>query len=281
MIHWPLLRTQAAKRLEFGKYGPISEVHTFGEIFQILDILKGRKDVPAEIRTLAHMSSELAQCQEAENFSDLDLVLLGPSSPVELTFRGFAVNRFAINREVRAALEDDRGEAEKLLVTWSRVGLIGLNESVRRETAEKLVQHVQGDSERAELARAVIRETHPFLGDVLGGFRKLREIISCPIGVILYIFRYMPDGRALSWPAGFRGEVVESAQSLGLPLFDPSPMVVQHGVKAAMAAGLGHYSQEFLPIAGKAIAEFGESLFEQHKARQRSKENSHSTDAAS
>ena len=89
--------------------------------------------------------------------------------------------------------------------------------------------------------------------------QKMQTLLGCPVGVALYVFRYMPDGRAISWPAGFRETVLLAAQNLDLPIFDPVPLVVEYGVEKALEPPLAHYSKEFLPVAGNALADFIQS----------------------
>ncbi len=262
MIHWPLTRTSCADgKLVLDAYGPVREIHTFGEMFQIIDVLKGKKVVPLEYRDLAHMRKKLIPVPGADNFGDLDVALLEPATSVELEFRGIAVNRFAVNRLVSA----ETGEsplAKKLSAKWIRQGLIGLDEPARASTAAALHIHVTGDSEDADLARAVILETRAFPSDIPDGFRRMQALLGRPIGVALYVFRYMPDGRAISWPAGFREAVLKAAQDLNLPIFDPTPLVLKYGVEAAMSPRLAHYSDEFLPVAGNALVNFIQSVKE-------------------
>jgi hypothetical protein len=276
LIHWPLMRTQCADgRLALDGYGPIKEIHTFGEIFQIIAVLRGEKDVPQEYRYLAHMLPGLKPVRGADNFAGLDLALVEPASPIELEFRGFAVNRFAISRYVVAQLDEEDKEANKLCSTWLRSGLVGLNEKIRVEAGEKLVGHVRGDGGKAELARAVIRETSAAPSDLDDGFRKLQGMLACPIGVVLYVFRYMPDGRAISWPAGFRERVLMAAQDLGLPTFDPVPLVTNYGVEEAMKPGLSHYKTKFFPVVARGLIEFAQGVREKsaHPARPAGHEN--------
>ena len=134
LVHWPLLRTHCANgKLVLNKYGPIKEIHTFGEIFQIIEVLRGEKDVPREYRYLAHMSPYLRPVPGAADFAGLDFTLVEPASSIELEFRGFAVNRFALSRYVLAQTGGENKEAIKLSARWIRSGLAGLNEETRME----------------------------------------------------------------------------------------------------------------------------------------------------
>jgi hypothetical protein len=261
MVHWPLRRPpDVSRRFSFDQYGTVGEVHSFGEIFQLLDVLQGNKDIPQELRPYAHMRPRFRRAAGTADFHELDLVLLGPSSPVELVFRGVAMNRTATMRQVLASVEDETGQAEKFLNRWSRVGLVSLNEAVRAQAAARLLEYMPGNSENAELARSVVRETRAFKGDLRGGFLRTRAMFRCPLGLILYVFRYMPDGRPISWPAGFYEDLVSTGRDLGIPMFDPSPLVMRYGVEKALLEGHNHYKNEFLPTVGEEIAQFAESI---------------------
>jgi hypothetical protein len=264
MVHWPLLRTEVAKgRLDCSRFGPLREAHTFGEMFQLIEVLRGELSIPRALRHLAHLPQDLHSIRTAkQGFDGLDVLLLAPSSPVELVFRGISVNRAAVTRLVSDAArahEDER--VAKLLSRWMRVGLLDMKEPVRVEASTDLLKYIHDDSKDCHLSRALLAELRTFPSDILGGFRKARAMFSCPIGVVLYVFRYMPDGRAISWPVGFREEVLKSAAELNLPIFDPAPVVVSHGVDTALLPFRAHYRNEFLPVIGKAILEFAEQVY--------------------
>src|SRR5665213_4362956 len=81
------------RRLAVRGYGPINEVHTFGEMFQIIEILRGRKIIPPEFHNLSRTSPDLLAVPGAEDFVDVDVALVEPASPIELIFRDIVVNR--------------------------------------------------------------------------------------------------------------------------------------------------------------------------------------------
>jgi hypothetical protein len=259
LVHWPMSRTsQAAGRLRYDAYGPIREIHSFGEMFQIVEILRGQKKMPAEYRPISRMV-ELSPVDRAADFSDIDVALLEPASPIELTFRGYAFNRTAITVNYLKPIADKGREERKVVAAWLRQGLVGLDDTIRAEAAAKLVTYLT-DSPTDELARAVFLETRSSKTDVLGGFIKMLELLNRPVGVVSYVFRYMPDGRAISWPVGFREEVLAAAAELKLPVFDPVPMVQRFGVYEALQEDLGHYSTDFMPVAADALVDFAENV---------------------
>ena len=70
-------------------------------------------------------------------------------------------------------------------------------------------------------------------------------------------------GRAISWPQGFREETIQAAESLGLPIYDPTNVVLGYGAKSAILPNDGHYTKDFMPIMGDALVAFIESVYAQ------------------
>jgi len=267
LVHWPMTRTTRAEgRIRYDAYGPIREIHSFAEMFQIVEILRGQRKIPEEFQLISRMT-ELRPVSGAADFGDIDVALLEPASPIELIFRGVAFHRNAITTNFLKPIMDRGREERKVGAIWLRHGLVGLNEEIRADAAAKLAEYVIGDTPEDDFARALFLEVRSRKTDVLGGFVKMRELLSRPIGVVCYNFRYMPDGRPISWPAGFREEVLAAAQQLNLPVFDPAPMVQSFGVAAALAEDLGHYSAEFMPVAADALVEFTESVHRNANAK--------------
>jgi hypothetical protein len=97
LLHQPIQRSPRARaKLAFHKYGPLTGVHSFGEMFQVIDVLRGEKEVPLELRPLCRMSPGLRAVPRAKDFNDLDLALVEPASPIEITFRNVIINRNAV-----------------------------------------------------------------------------------------------------------------------------------------------------------------------------------------
>ena len=266
MLHWPILRTAVHRTiLKCDTYGPLIEVFTFGEMFQLLDLLQEKVEIPAALQPLARMPANFRARAPVNNFEAMDVALVCPSSPIELTFRGIAVNGQRVLHLVLNEIQADVASGLKLARQWLRSGLQQLNESVRADAGAKLLRLIDGKSPAADLARAVIEEARSHPADIGAELRRLRDRVGRPMGVILYYFRYMPNGRPLSWPAGFHRDLLASAKALEIPVYDPAPLVVEHGVVSVLN-GKRHYKHAFLPLAGAAIADFAVSIVERRAA---------------
>src|SRR5215472_16142918 len=81
-------------------YGGIPPTYTFGEMRQAVAVLRGELDVPQRIRPLCRMRPNLKPVDTAADFRNVDVALLEPATPMEITFRGHTLNQSALNQQV-------------------------------------------------------------------------------------------------------------------------------------------------------------------------------------
>jgi hypothetical protein len=236
--------------------GETPGIFSFGEIFQLLAVYRGEIDPPPEIRPLIGMEPEFQPVPGAGSLDVVDAVLVEPSSAYELKFRGYSINRSAVTNLVYDPLRHADPELYKLVYHWYEKGLVAGNHDVRQDRAEKLIARLPERLPNPELAAAVLRELVSYPTDVPAAMQRLRQEITKPIGVLVYTFRYMADGRPVSWPREFIDTVVKSAEQLGLPMLEPWRVVQAHGVRVAMQEDLRHYREDFLPAMGIPIGDF-------------------------
>lgn len=259
LIHRPTRALpDLGEKLRLANSGSYRIVHSFGEMFEIVDILEGRKSIPQSLRQLSGLP--LRDRGHSLDLGAVDVAIVEPASPVEITFRGVHTNRSRLLDELRPIQSQNRA-AMRIFNKWIRLGLLEMNEGMRTAMAGQLVQLIPADDDKADYRRALILETRAARSDIAGGFRKLRDLLHCPIGAVVYTFRYMPDGRPVGWPPGFREEVIQAATGLGLPIFDAAPLVAAYGVEAAMNASMGHYTDRFAPIIAEELVKFAQSVY--------------------
>src|SRR5262249_51638699 len=126
--------------------------------------------------------------------------------------------------------------------------------------ARALLETLPANDRDLELIRSIVDETRPVLADVAAGLAALRSKLACPIGLVLHHFRYMPDGRALSWPAGFVETLRTAARQMDIPVFDPAPVVASDGFEKAFDGVDPHYRESYRPIMGEALTNFALSV---------------------
>jgi hypothetical protein len=249
----PLLR--AGERIRRAPYGHIPFTYTFGEMFQAIGVLRGERKVPDEIRPLCFMDSDYGPVPRAADFGDVDVFLIEFGSTVDMIFRGCCLNRLPLSSIVLQPLRQIGKDASKLANHWLRSEIMGQDAGKRLELAEQLISMMPDNLENADFIRSVLLESSAEKIDVLPALEKLRTLLNRPVGLVNYIFRYLPDGRAVSWPAGMQDEILGAAKSLDIPVFDPAPLVKEFGAEAALLPELSHYSDAFNPlIADKLLA---------------------------
>jgi hypothetical protein len=261
LLHGPLNpMARLGEGLTYPPYGPIPGTYTFGEMRQAIAVLRGERDVPQQIRPLCSMRPNFVPVDSAVDFRDVDVALLEPAIPIEISFRGYTLNRTSLFQQVVAPIRVRGREANKWAAQWLRVGLLSLNEEARAEAADELVDFIPASMPDADFVRDVIVEARSTRQAALSGFEQMRAIIGRPIGVVVYIFQYMADGRAVSWPAGYHEEVAAAAGALDLPMFEPSEVVRKYGVRTALGPDFRHYTEAFRPIIADALVAFARSV---------------------
>jgi hypothetical protein len=240
---------------------------TFGEMFQVLDVMLGRRTLPGNIRGLA-CHPRFRSIGRTTDFRDVDVVLVEPASPVDLIFRGYNINRAGLHKRVKSRIEKLGSEEKKLADRWYRAGLANFDDEVRAEAAARLLARLPPRMKHIELIRAVVDETRSSKADVVDGLRRVRDLVGRPVGVVVYVFQYLADGRAISWPQGFYKDVINAARELDLPVFEPAQSVNRFGVEAALRPGLRHYTDEFTKVIAHELAEFAHGVAETAGAAQ-------------
>ena len=257
LLHQPLRSPPTARLVSVPRAIPLA--HTVGQMLQIIGVLKGECDVPQELRPLCQMSPDLRS--DAGALSKIDVVLFEASSPIEIVFRGAHLNRNAVASEILAPVSRKRPDLKGIVKQWLRKGVLGMNDEVQQSAARQLEPAMGDVFESADLVRDLLRSVRCSRSDVANGLGRIAvEIADRPIGVHIYNFRYMPDGRTITWPEGFHDEVVAAANAFELPIFDPAQLVRDFGVENALADDFGHYRDAFVPIVGEALLKFAHDV---------------------
>ena len=118
------------------------------------------------------------------------------------------------------------------------------NDALRGKSAETLIGHLAGN----ELACALVDRTRSHIAsqdEIHGRLAAIRGFLKGAIGMVMHNFRYMPDGRAVDWPQGFKEQLKTIAARLDIPTWDPAELVAKHGVETAIVPESGHYTKDF------------------------------------
>ncbi len=233
--------------------------YTLNEMLQAIDCYRGKIDIPEQYHPLCYTRVEEAPRQDNSPIDSADVALAEPNTSHEIIFEGIYLNRrpvFQLFEDIRESVPQVRG----LWRRWFDQGLVAMDEEARRASAEELLRLIPESTPRFDLVEAVLRRARGARSNPKQGMERLASALDCPLGIVTYTWSYMPDGRALSWPAEFYGEIFEAAQNLGLPILEPWRVVQQAGVPSAMEKDRRHYQDGFIPVIAGAIVEFAMSI---------------------
>jgi len=234
-------------------------IYTLGEAIQFTRFLRGDLDIPPEIRLLSDIDRDWVwQPQWRACLAETDVVLVEINSPVPICYGSYSLNRASIITHIGEPLVARRPDLKAVANDWYYQGIMNANNEVRIELGLRLADSVPDDMVNADLARRIFTEAYGLRQkqeDFVEGIALLRDIIGRPIIVVTAVHRYLPDGRRISYWSDAVDHTIAAAQTVGLPVFQPSEVVTSYGLNRAMKEDLSHYREEFHPVLGAALYE--------------------------
>lgn len=237
--------------------------HTVGEHLQLIDYIRGVSDIAPELRPFCNMEFTPQPGRFEAALKNLDAVLVEECSDVEIVFRGTVLNRLRLEEATVTALRKGGDRELKLAArNWYWDGLLKVSPK-REEFAAKILARMPHQGEANELLRAIIRETEPRrIGrDVFtNSVKRIGSVLGKPVGVMTHTHYYMPDGRPLSWPPTFHDDIIAACRANGIPVMHFCEVVARHGTGVALKEDLSHWRDDFMPVVGKAMADFAREV---------------------
>lgn len=228
---------------------------TLGEMLQTIQCYLGHRRIPSDFYPLLNIRPHLAPTPTNNPLERTDVVLVEPNTSSEIEFDGYCLNRAAIFRILNPIQKTNRA-AWKLCKRWYNKGIVAMDAEARREVAEQLVPLLPPDAPDRELSASILRNANGRKCNVREALGNLVDAVDLPVGVVLYVWAYMPDGRSVSWPAELTREVIGAAADLNLPVFDPRPLVERAGTAVALKPNLRQYADSFMSVVAKPLVEF-------------------------
>jgi hypothetical protein len=237
---------------------------TPGAIRQLIEFCDRAIDIPVSVQPYCFLEAGLSDpVQLSPDASALlrsaDVFLVELVTPNETYFREWRLNYNYITAEVQKRANEISKEAGVLANEWRSKGLTKGNQEARARFSAELLTHWPTEGAADLAMREVIAEARGEMRTVdqmVEDLEWVRSAMGMPMVMVQHVFKYMPDGRTVSWPSTFMDDVAIVADRLGVPLFRPSEVVAKHGVPNMMAADFRHYQKEQYPIIGQALAEF-------------------------
>ncbi|MGX5844171.1 hypothetical protein ACWGTI_25975 [Mesorhizobium sp. ArgA1] len=225
---------------------------------QLIDFITGKLNFPEWLKNLVYGEFvDPPSPEKAELVYSGDLALVGMSTPTELIFERALLNVNKVDEFIKEELSALSTE-KKLVSSW-RKALLESNEDARKVLSEELYNTVLKSGNVREHVPDVVRHTLSRTLDVdemTKSVADLRDRLDMPMGIVLYNFMFMPDGRSVQWPAGFKGDCIEVARRLDIPAFDFAPFVAQEGVEKVLMDDRRHWNAPYYLPLGEILFDF-------------------------
>jgi len=242
--------------------------YTLNEMLQAVACYRGEQSIPADLYFLCNMKEHTAPTPATSPLARTDVALVEPNTSHEILLDGIYINRRPVLQLLGRVTKISR-ETKSLGSRWFEKGLVAMNDEVRRATAAELIPMIPETLPHYALTRAVLERAVGEKPSQREGLERLTAALDFPIGVVTFTWAYMPDGRALSWPADFNREITSAASDLNIPVYEPRHLVSQAGVANSLEKDLRHYTNTFMPVVAKPIVEFAFEIATSAQPRKR------------
>ena len=225
---------------------PCALTHYTGETLQMLRHIRGEVFIPEEFKPYIAHSKQLAGTFALDQ---VDGVFLEICNTSVLEYQGYYLNRTQVVENIVKWIAPYGQRASVLASKWFQNGLVRLDEKLRVETSQALLQFLPKNNAEAELRRDIVRHAKGREQDEQGMVRDVHEILEpfhAPACLVAHTLRYMPDGRPMRWPADLYPRLRTVAARVGLPLIDPASYVETMGAEFSLMPDLEHYTDAFV-----------------------------------
>ncbi len=234
-----------------------------GHALQLVRMSRGELFLPPVIRDICYTTPPAAAPSNSkEILANADIVLVEMSTPIEIYFGDFIFNQNRLREYVNREFEPLGKGATDTALRW--ISSLWRGDMRGIETFAASLRKILIDSGRADglLFDMVenVRQRHLHTAEMIDRLSEVRSLLPIPMGIVLHNFNYVADGRPVIWPSGFKDETIAAARELGVPTYDPGPLVAKVGVGAAMAADLRHYQPDFNEAVADEYVEFASSI---------------------
>ena len=248
----------------FGRLGFHSAPYALssGATVQLFDFCAGERLLPDMVQMLAYMQINQPTLENGGLVREADIAFVEMSTPVEPLIGNDIVNFNRIEdfvvKPLRAA-----GVDRHLMSGWSQ-SLVNVRDDLP-ERARALLNGWPGEFEGDALARFAVENLRSRRLDVDGMVRDLETLrgkIRAPMALKLYDFKYMPDGRPIDWPAGFKAKQIEVARRMKLPTLDFAPVVQRLGATRLIGKDMAHWRTNAHGMQAELMYDFWADVLE-------------------
>jgi hypothetical protein len=240
-----------AKRLARPSWTRPVLTYSTSEALQLLRWSRGELTIPPHLLPLTSLTEERPPAPPHPP----DAVFLEVATNVEIRHGSVVVSRESLTRRVfEPALALGRAEG-RVAKRWYHQGLQRGDETLRAALAAELADLVRRRDGRCPDMDLVLgaRSHRQDPAEVAHGIEEMREAVGRPLCVVSTPAVYTRDGRPVSWPTYFPGELAEICRAIDVPLLSLSDLVARHGVELSVQPDLHHYTPAFIGVLGDAM----------------------------
>lgn len=259
LIHGPMsvaIKTGEMSRINVGRGGSTPGTYSFGEMFQLLDFLDGKIEIPAEMRAICGYHVNYQPGPGAPNLQGADVCLIEPNGVMDIDFDGLKLNRAQVLRYVTTPLKTAVPDVARTTNHWYSKGILAANEEIRKSSSEQLLAAIPEEIEGRELMVGILERAHGAPRNPPVDLVTLFERIPIPLGIVAYAFQYLPDGRPVFWPPDFQQAIKDAIDRFKLPYAEPWRLVMEHGGKPVLREDMRHYADHFVPTVATYLSGF-------------------------
>jgi hypothetical protein len=200
-----------------------------GAARQLFDVCSSEPALSDQVRMLAYDETHQPGPSTRHLVEASEIALVELSTPIEPLIGDGIVNFNRIFDSIILPLRRS-STAPKLLSDWTNA-LVNVREDLKERAGALLANWPADlvDDGTARFGVEALRSRRLEIDDMVRDLESVRERLGAPMALKLYNFRYMPDGRAIDWPAGFKSQQFEVARRMGLPTLDFGPIVERFG----------------------------------------------------
>lgn len=236
------------------------------ENLQRIRFFRKEVEVPRWLRYFCNLPTDIAPHVELlQPFEQADLVLLEPNTTIDIFYGPYALHRSNVLSAICDKVRDVGPEIHQAIDLWWYRGIVARDREAQREAALTLIPALTGRVDDERVAQKILLECH---GEEQSAERyhasiaEFCEIVDLPIGLVTFIYRFLPDGRPIGWPADFIENTIAVARTLNLPMLDSAEIVSRHGVDVALDKNQMLYRPEFVPTVAEEVLKFCQQVLE-------------------
>jgi hypothetical protein len=239
---------------------------------QLVDFLTGEIQFPEWLKNIVYSKFlEQPAKDKAKLVYECDIALVGMSTPIELVYEGAILNvhnfETFISSELGSLITD-----RKIINNW-KGALLKSNKDLLATATEDLCRLIPTDTPEQAILADFVRGTYPrtlSVDEMTEATAELRDRLAMPMAFVLYNFMWMPDGRVVQWPPGFKDECIEVARRLDIRTIDYAPFVAEHGVDKMLMDDRRHFAPPSFPILGEFLYDFCMEVLDRPNASNKS-----------